>query len=179
MNSQDQIKQLSHELKYENKWMKVYEDKIQRGNGACGIYGVVEKPAFALIVPFDGKGFYVVEQYRYPLKVRSIEFPMGSLELEDSTELECARRELREECGLVADSIREIGSFYVAVGFSNQVGHVFFASGLTKTKNDLDEEEADLVCKYVPLEEFKKMIEANVIKDSATIAAWAMVRNMV
>ena len=94
------IKQLTHELKYENKWMKVYEDKILRSSGKEGLYGVVEKGEFALIVPFDGKYLYLVEQYRYPLKVKTLEFPQGMVEKTDADITESARRELKEETPL-------------------------------------------------------------------------------
>lgn len=170
------IEQLSHELKYENKWMKVYEDKIKRCDGATGIYGVVEKPDFFLIIPFDGENVYLVEQYRYPLKVRTLEFPQGGMEKKDADFLAGAVRELREETGLSAGFIKEIGSIYTAVGFSNQTGHVFFAKDLIQGTDDKDAEEADLAVKKVSVVEFEKMIERNEIKDSGTISAWCLAK---
>lgn len=49
------IKQLSTKTVYENKWMKVREDNVEFSNGSRGIYGVVEKPDFAMVIPFDLK----------------------------------------------------------------------------------------------------------------------------
>lgn len=173
-HTEPDIKRLSRELKYENKWMKVYEDKIERRNGEKGIYGVVEKADFSLIIPVDGDFVYLVEQFRYPLGVRSLEFPQGGMEAEDVDAAEGARRELREETGLAAEKIEKIGEIYVAVGFSNQRGHVFVATGLSQGKAAPDAEEEDLVCTRIPIAELKRLIKENVIKDSGSLGAWAL-----
>ncbi len=60
--------------------MKVREDNILRRDGSAGIYGIVEKPDFALIVPMHDGMIHLVEQYRYPVKGRFWEFPQGSWE---------------------------------------------------------------------------------------------------
>ncbi len=52
---------------YANRWMAVREDQILRHDGTYGIYGVVQKPDFALIIPYADGGFHLVEQYRYPV----------------------------------------------------------------------------------------------------------------
>jgi hypothetical protein len=65
--SQPQIRALNSRVVYENKWMTVREDDVIRADGSTGIFGVVEKPDFALVIPFDGHGFSVVEQYRHPV----------------------------------------------------------------------------------------------------------------
>ena len=61
--SDKDIETLSSKVVYENKWLKVREDKIRRASGNEGIYGVVEKPDFAIILPIDGDIVYLVEQY--------------------------------------------------------------------------------------------------------------------
>ncbi|HXL20713.1 MAG TPA: hypothetical protein VN961_24600 [Streptosporangiaceae bacterium] len=55
---------------YANRWMAVREDQILRHDGTYGIYGVVQKPDFALIIPYADGGFHLVEQYRYPVRRR-------------------------------------------------------------------------------------------------------------
>ncbi|MEO6799555.1 MAG: hypothetical protein ABI178_06435 [Rhodanobacter sp.] len=57
--------------------MTVTEDKIRRPDGSDGIFGVVHKPDFLLIIPFDGNCFHMVQQYRYPVAWRFWEFPQG------------------------------------------------------------------------------------------------------
>jgi len=61
--------------------MRVREDAIRRRDGSSGIYGVVEKPDFVVIVPVDDDGrLHLVEQFRYPVKGRYWELPQGSWE---------------------------------------------------------------------------------------------------
>ncbi|MCR5217729.1 NUDIX hydrolase [Treponema sp.] len=175
-NKEAPVKQLTHELKYENRWMKVYEDKIERSGGKEGLYGVVEKGEFALIVPFDGKNLYLVEQYRYPLKVNTLEFPQGMLEAKDSDIKENALRELKEETGLTAASIQKVGTFFTAVGFSDQTGHVFIATDLTKGQPHLDEEESDLKVRTITPGDFETLVRTNIIKDSGTLSAYGILK---
>jgi hypothetical protein len=61
-----------------NLWMTVREDAIRRPDGSTGIYGVVDSPDIALIIPADGDRLHLVEQYRYPVAGRRWEFPSGS-----------------------------------------------------------------------------------------------------
>ena len=66
---------------YRNHWMRVREDEILRSNGGKGIYGVVEKYDGAIILPIDEGRVWLVEQYRYAIKERSLELPQGSWEM--------------------------------------------------------------------------------------------------
>lgn len=122
------IKQLSTKTVYENKWMKVREDEVEFSNGGKGIYGVVEKPDFAMVIPLDKDGFHLVKQYRYPVGKSYWEFPQGSYEenpVIDPTEL--AKHELQEETGLLATKITKVGYLYEAYGYCNQGFHIFFS----------------------------------------------------
>ena len=58
--------------------MTLREDDIRRPDGSIGIYSVVDKPAYALVVAQDGDRFHLVEQFRYPLGERRWEFPQGT-----------------------------------------------------------------------------------------------------
>lgn len=51
---------------HQNPWMTVREDQTRRATGESGTYGVVEKPDFALVVPWDSERFHLIEQFRYP-----------------------------------------------------------------------------------------------------------------
>ena len=48
-----EIKLLNSRIVYQNRWMKVREDQIKRRSGAEGIYGVVDKPHFVVIVLYE------------------------------------------------------------------------------------------------------------------------------
>ncbi|HCB08694.1 MAG TPA: ADP-ribose pyrophosphatase, partial [Alteromonas sp.] len=76
----DEIQTLDSKVVYQNRWMTVREDTIGRDDGYRGIYGVVDKPDFVVVIAIDGDDVYLVEQYRYPVKGRHLEFPQGAKE---------------------------------------------------------------------------------------------------
>ena len=92
---------------YENPWIAVREDQVLRPDGQPGIYGVVHFKNKAIgVLPVDDDGHvWLVGQYRYPLDAYSWEIPEGGGPEGEDPE-ETARRELREETGLVAGSAR-------------------------------------------------------------------------
>ena len=98
---------------YDNPWISVREDKVINPSGGDGIYGVVHFKNLAIgIVPIDKDGYtYLVGQYRYSLEEYSWEIPMGGGPL-DIDKLESAKRELKEETGLVAHKWTEIMKHY-------------------------------------------------------------------
>ena len=122
------IETLSSKEVYRNRWMTVREDAIRRQDGTSGIYGVVDKPDFALVIPYENGAFHLVEQYRYPVKGRSLEFPQGTWEEQaDAPPETVAAGELQEETGLVAKRMTYLGHIFNAPGYSTQGMHVFLA----------------------------------------------------
>jgi len=166
------IRKLSSREVYRNPWISVREDEIERNNGTRGVYGVVDKDDCAVIIPIDGDRVYLVEQFRYTVQARYMEFPQGGWETADVDPEELARGELKEETGLVAEKMEYLGMMYIAYGFANQKQHVFLATGLTQGERDPDPEEHDLVVKSVTIAEFEKMIREGKIPDVCTLAAW-------
>lgn len=69
--------QLSTRQVYAMPWLRVREDEVQFADGSRGIYSVVEKPDFVVVLPYERDGFWLVEQYRYPIGARHWEFPQG------------------------------------------------------------------------------------------------------
>ena len=138
------IKTLDSREVYRNQWLRLREDRIQRSNGAEGIYGVVDKEDCAIVIPIDGDHVFLVEQFRYTVQQRLLEFPQGGWETKDINPEELARGELKEETGLVADKMQFLGTTYVAYGYANQKMHIFLATGLTTGDTDPDPEEHDL-----------------------------------
>ena len=170
------IERMSSREVYRNSWMTVREDAIRRPDGSHGIYGVIDKPTYALVVAQDGDLFHLVEQYRYPIGLRRWEFPQGTApDLADLEPLELAARELREETGLRADSLVRLGQLDVAPGMSSQRGWVFLATGLTQGEHERELEEQDMHSAWFTGAQVEQMIRAGDITDAQTIAAWAMV----
>jgi 8-oxo-dGTP pyrophosphatase MutT (NUDIX family) len=172
------IETLETRVVYENRWMRVREDVIRRRDGSEGIYGVVEKPDFGVIVPLEEDGrIHLVQQYRYPVAARYWEFPQGAWEAQPGADPgDVARGELREETGLTAATMVHAGHLFEAYGHSNQGYHVYLATGLEQGARDPDHEEQDLVTRPFPIFEVERMIRDGEIKDAATVAALGLLR---
>lgn len=159
-------------VRYRNRWMTVREDVTVRADGVTGVYGVVEKADFALIVPYERGGFHLVEQYRYPVGGRYWEFPQGSWpDSPDADPMALARGELLEETGLSASTIRPFGYLYEAYGFCDQGFHMYLATGLTAGPPDLDEEEAGLICRWFSEKDVWRLVADGRIRDAPSVAA--------
>ncbi|WP_410666256.1 NUDIX domain-containing protein [Amycolatopsis sp. lyj-84] len=171
----DPVQRVSSREVYRNDWMTVREDAVRRLDGSEGIYAVVDKPTCAVIIPFDGARFHLVEQFRYPLGQRRWEFPMGTApNRADVPPLELAARELREETGLIAGSMTDLGRTDVAPGISSQRGRVFLATDLTQGEAQREVEEQDMRTAWFELDEFEKMIVTGDITDAQTLAAYTL-----
>lgn len=173
-NQTPSITTLSSREVYRNHWMRVREDEILRSNGRKGIYGVVEKDDAAIILPIDNGRVWLVEQFRYAVQERAIELPQGGWEMEVESPEELARGELKEETGLHAAQMIQLGTMWISYGYARQRQHVFLATGLTQKEKDPDDEEHDLAIKCVPIEEFERMMLDGVIRDNCTLAAWGL-----
>lgn len=164
---------------YANAWMTVREDRIRHADGSDGIYGVVDKPDYALVIPIDdtpdGQRLMLVEQYRYPLGMRRWEFPQGTApDRADSEPSALARRELTEETGLRAGSMVEIGLVDVAPGAMSQRGRVFLATGLTEGPPAREHSEQDMRAAWFTRDRVRAMIRAGEITDAQSIAGYAL-----
>jgi ADP-ribose pyrophosphatase len=168
------ITTLSSREVYRNHWMRVREDEILRSSGQRGVYGVVEKEDGAIILPIDGEALWLVEQFRYTIGERALEFPQGGWEREIGNPEELARGELKEETGLEAEQMVYLGFNWIAYGFARQRHHVFIATGLRMTESQPDIEEHDITVRRIPIVDFEQMILDGKIRDGCTHAAWGL-----
>jgi 8-oxo-dGTP pyrophosphatase MutT (NUDIX family) len=169
------VETISSRQVYANSWMTVREDAIRRPDGSDGIFGVVDKPTAAVVVPRDGDRLHLVEQFRYPVGQRRWEFPMGTAP--DRAELDpavLAARELEEETGLVAGRMELLGHLDIAPGMSSQREHVFLASELTAGPPDREHQEQDMRTAWFTVAEFERMVRDGRIVDAQTLAAYLL-----
>jgi 8-oxo-dGTP pyrophosphatase MutT (NUDIX family) len=171
----NQIHRVASREVYRNNWLTLREDDIRRPDGSAGIYAVIDKPTYALVIPRDGDRFHLVEQFRYPLGMRRWEFPQGTApgqEYLDPTEL--AARELREETGLRAGAMDFLGTLDLAPGMSSQRGWVFLATDITEGAHDRELEEQDMHSEWFSRVDLERMIRNSDITDAQSIAAWTL-----
>jgi 8-oxo-dGTP pyrophosphatase MutT (NUDIX family) len=169
------VETLSSRQVYANDWMTVREDAVRRNDGSDGIYGVVDKPTAAVIIPRDGDRLHLVEQFRYPVGQRRWEFPMGTAP--DRAELdpaELAVRELQEETGLVAGRMELLGDLDIAPGMSSQREHVFLATELATGPALREHTEQDMRSSWFSTAEFEEMVRGSRLVDAQSLAAYLL-----
>jgi 8-oxo-dGTP pyrophosphatase MutT (NUDIX family) len=155
--------------------MRVREDVFERPDGSTGLYAVVERPDFTLVVPVEQDGFWLVEQFRYPIGRRSWEFPQGTWSQgSDGSAQELARAELAEETGFRAGELRRLGHLDLAPGMSAQEFDVWLATDLTPGPTDREETEADMEQAFVPDSELRQMIADGRFTDGPSLAAYSL-----
>jgi 8-oxo-dGTP pyrophosphatase MutT (NUDIX family) len=160
---------------YRNPWIRVREDAVEWADGSAGVYGVVEKPDFALVLPAERDGFWLVEQYRYPVGRRAWEFPQGTWSAgDDGTPEELARAELAEETGLRAGTLRHLGHLDLAAGLSTQEFDVWLATDLTPGPTAREASEADMRQAFVPEAELREMVRTGRFTDGPSLAAYSL-----
>jgi ADP-ribose pyrophosphatase len=121
------------------------------------------------IVPILSNGdVLLVRQYRHAVRSDLWEIPAGKIEPGEDV-LSCARRELREETGYVAERWTRLTSFFTSPGFSNERITLFHASGL---QQDEPPSAAEITERLVlPIEAVERMIRTSEIIDAKTILA--------
>ncbi len=169
------IRTVSSKVVYENPWLSVREDRVEHLDGTPGLFSVVDKPDFALVIPWENDGFHLVEQYRYAVGARSWEFPAGSFpQGESGTPEQMAAAELAEETGFVAGRIEKIGYTHSANGMSGIGAHVFLATELTGGEPNREVTEQDMRQQWFSRAEVEDMVRGGLITDAPTLAAYLM-----
>jgi len=142
MSMQKDWQRITGEVKYDNPWIKVTEDQVINPSGKQGIYGKVHFKNLAIgIVPVDENNcVYFVEQFRYVLDQFSIEIPEGGGPL-DIDPLETAKKELKEEVGLVATEWQTILDMHLSNSVSDERSIVYLARGLRQEEPEPEETE--------------------------------------
>jgi 8-oxo-dGDP phosphatase len=169
------VRTLATGVIYEDSWMRLHRDEIQRRDGSHGTYAFVEKADFALVIPAEEDGFHLVEEYRYPIGRRTWSFPQGGFPAGSTGSPEdLARLELSQETGLRASTLTKLGFLHAAHGITSQGGHFYLATGLEPGQPEREPEEQDMRQQWVPRTRFEEMIGDGVITDDSTLAGYAL-----
>ena len=159
----------SRRVAYDNPWITIWHDEVDRPDGSPGIYGVVHFANLAVgaVVLDDEDCVLLVGQHRYALDEYTWEIPEGGVPVGESP-LDGARREVREETGVAADDWRELVRFQLSNSVSDEVG-VIFAARARSHGAATPEPTEDLAVRWVPLDEAVAMIDDGRIPDAITI----------
>lgn len=161
-------KTLKSKLLHEGRHFSFLRDEVELPDGYRTYRDTVRHPGAVAIVPILPDGNVVmVRQYRYAAGRELLEIPAGTLEPGEPP-LDCATRELKEETGYEAETLKPLLSCYMAPGYSSEVIHFFVAGGLKEAAGEPEPDE-EIAVERLRLEEVLGMIAENVIEDAKTI----------
>jgi ADP-ribose pyrophosphatase len=161
---------------YQGRAFRVQQVQVKLPNGKTSNYDLVDHPNSVAVLPVDGEGnILMVRQFRLGANQPLLEVPAGVMEAGEDPEA-CAYREIREETGQAAATLRKLGSYYLVPGYCTELMHVFLATGLFPDPLRGDEDEF-LQVECFSISEIYKMAEKGEIQDSKTMAALLLARS--
>ena len=160
-------KTISSEIVYSGPVFDVRKHRVETINGE-EIRDIVEHIGGSLLVAITDEGKVLMErQYRKAFEKALLELPAGRTDPGEEPEVTAAR-ELREETGYTAGSVKHMLTFYPTCGYSNETLHIYICRDLTPGETHWDDSECLELFEFDP-DELIEMIMRNEIKDAKTI----------
>ncbi len=160
---------------YRGRIFDIFVEKVVLPNGVVKNREVVRHPGASAMVPlFDDGKIALIKQFRHAVGGFLWEIPAGTLEKEE-TPLNCAQRELTEEIGYEAAKLEKLTEILPAPGYTDERIHVFLATGLTPTQQNLDDDEV-LEVQPTLFGDALEMIMTGEIQDAKTIVGLLLAR---
>ena len=185
MTQQDKQAQESHliehsiksELVHQGSFLQVRLDTVRLPHGGQATREYVVHPGAVVVIGLLDDGRVLLErQFRYPVGRVMTEFPAGKLDAGEQP-LICAQRELLEETGYSAREWAYAGPMHLAIGYSDEVIHIFFARGLTAGERQLDADEFLDVCSMTPAE-LLDGVRGGQVTDAKTLSCCLWLQNV-
>ena len=166
---------LNSETIFKGRVFTIRRDNLRTPDGRTTKFDIVEHHGSVVILPIDNNGnLLLVRQYRHAAMDNLLELPAGTLDPAEEP-APCAAREIREETGMGAGKLEELGKFYLAPGYSTELMTVFLATDLRVDPLDPDADEF-LEVEKIPLAEAFSLAETGQMPDAKTLAALLMAR---
>jgi 8-oxo-dGTP pyrophosphatase MutT (NUDIX family) len=164
-------------IKYSNPWIRVREDKVIRPDGEKGIFGVMSTKGSVHVLPIEDSGLvYLIREYRYAIDRYSLEVPAGGIEEGESVE-EAAYRELKEETGLRAKRLINLGYADPGTTEINAPGHMIVAMNLRQGLYNREAGE-EIKIMHIPFEEAVQRVMSSEVTHAASavliLKAWQL-----
>ncbi len=168
---------ISSEPVYTGSFLNILRDVIALPNGKQATREYVVHPGAVVIIPILDDGRVVLErQFRYPIGEVMLEFPAGKLDAGENPQY-CGQRELLEETGYSATHWAYAGKTHLAIAYSTEVLHVYFAKGLTLGERKLDEGESLDVFTATPAE-LLALCGQGLVTDAKTLTCALWLQNV-
>jgi ADP-ribose pyrophosphatase len=155
------------ETRYEGKIFTVREETFRHEDGEESTREIVRHTGAVGVVCHDGQSLWLVRQPREAVgEPDLLELPAGKLDVEGEEPLATAKRELAEEIGKAAAEWEHLHTFFTSPGFTNEVCHVYLATGLSDASAETEENER-IDIEVRPLAELDAIIDE--VQDSKTL----------
>ncbi len=165
-------KLLSSETVFKGRIFDLRVDTIREGDIEYKRDIVVHQGSAVIVPVFEDASVALVRQYRHAAGGFQLELPAGGIEPGETFE-QAAARELEEEIGYRAGKLEKLTEFYVSPGFLTEKMHVFLATELTESTQNLDEDEIVEIVR-IPLTKALEMTQDGRIEDAKTIVGLIM-----
>lgn len=164
---------------YDTPWIKLVRHEVIHPSGNPGVYSVTHFKNLAIgVLPLDeDNNTWLVGQYRFPLNKYSWEIPEGGGAL-GIHPVESAKRELKEETGILAKEFIEIQRMHLSNSATDELAILYVAKGLNFGDAQPEESE-ELNCVKIPFDEVYKKVLSGEITDSLTVVAVLKVKLMI
>ncbi|MFC5609948.1 NUDIX domain-containing protein [Variovorax soli] len=163
---------------FKGNFLEARRDTVRLPDGHTATREYVVHPGAVVVVPMLDDGRVVLErQFRYPVGLVMVEFPAGKLDAGEDP-LVCGQRELLEETGYSAREWARAGAMHLAIGYSTEIIHIYFARGLTLGERQLDHGEfVDVIS--AGTDELLRLCGDGTVTDAKTLACALWLRNVV
>ena len=152
----------------------VYLDEVRLKTGEIAKRIRMDHPEAAAVLPFaSDKEIMMVRQFRYALGRETLEIPAGKVDPGESVRA-CAFRELEEETGFRAEELTHLYTYAPAIGYSNELIHIYSANQLVQVSDTIDEREIGSV-DIIPVKDLQSMVREKRILDGKTLIALTLV----
>lgn len=161
-------KTISSQKVFSGNLLNVYKDEILLPNNNKSYREYIKHSGASAIIAIDND-FNVImeEQFRYPFHKVMLEIPAGKIDTIDSTPLDTAKRELKEETGYIADKWDYLGEYIPTCAYSDEIIYLYLARDISKKTNNLDDDEF-LNIKKINLNKLVDMVYNGEILDGKT-----------
>jgi len=156
-------------LIHQGNLISLNKERVELPNDKYTYFDIVSHPGGSVIAALnDNNEVCLLKQWRHAVGQHIWEFPAGCID-EGESPLNAAKRELEEETAMKADNWQSLGSIFATPGYSNEVLHLFSATGLSEGMLNLDDAE-QLEAHWLPLEQVFSMAQQGKIQDGKTLA---------
>jgi len=168
---------VNSETLLQGSFLHVRRDTVRQPDGRLAQREYVVHPGAVVVIPLADDDRVVVErQYRHPVGRVMLEFPAGKLDPGEDP-LRCGQRELLEETGYRAAQWARAGALHLAIAYSTEIIHIYFARGLRGGERKLDDGEF-LDVHLMPVDELLAACRKGDVTDAKTLSCCLWLQNV-